>query len=149
MSVPESIFRVKLGADPFQVYNDEEKSSSSRNNDFTELSGYNESMKVYLEQAVFAQREKFYAELDSAANGFEDFVKLNVKLPATKAKKWSVSISASTSGLTTETTPTTVEYGLYGMAKQHKVWLRHTHKVSCIATSSHPISCWRTALNVS
>ena len=84
--VPDSIFRVKPGTDPFRIYGVE---LDEDNDALEEIDGPDESTRAFLRQEIFSQREKFFAELDSAADvgpDLEDFVKMVEKEKATREK---------------------------------------------------------------
>lgn len=72
--MPETIFRVKPETDPFHVYGGLRAAQGEEGHDqFDEISAGDDSMKVFLQEAVMSQREKFFAELDSATEIGRDF----------------------------------------------------------------------------
>lgn len=75
--VPVSIFRVKSGAEPFIVCGVKLEGDDA----IDEIDGNDHSTRIFLQQSVFAQREKFCAELDSASvcSDLRDLMKLERK----------------------------------------------------------------------
>ena len=89
--VPDSIFRVKPGTDPFRIYGVELDEDDEA---LEELDGPDDSTKVFLRQEMFSHREKFFAELDSAVDvgpDLEDLVRMVGKDNSSQGKRSAVS----------------------------------------------------------